>query len=153
MQQNSTLKDYYNSSVPLNPDDYWRLDYDTVLMVLENYHDLATGAQPGGMTSSDGNPESQRATSYHAPFESSCMLAAEVARRVRLCGIDGMICEERYGLTMVSKPKTVEQIAEARCIDVRIISRSITRVTWYCTGRNLRKLNYEQFKNQGRGLK
>ena len=146
--QNSTQRDYQNSTVPLNPSDYWRLDHDTVMMVLENYHDLATGAQPGGMTSNDaGNPESQRVnSSYHAPFENSCLLSAEVARRVRLCGLDGMIVEERYGLNLMAKPKTVEQIAEARRIEVTLIVQRIKKVVWFCVGRNLRRESYEEWK-------
>ena len=145
MQNNTTMRDY-STTVPLNPDDYWRLDHETVMMVLENYHDLATGAQPGS-NRDDGNPESQRAgSSYRAPFENSCCLAAEVARRVRLCGLDGMICEERYGLNLMAQPKTVEQIAEARRIDVNLISLRISKVTWFCVGRNLRVESYEDWK-------
>ena len=146
--QNNTTTQNYSATVPLNPDDYWRLDRETVMMILENYHDLATGAQPGGIAIEDSNPESQRTSEgRHGPFENSCMLAAEVSRRVRLCGLDGMICEERYGLNLMAKPKTVEQIAEARRIDVALISQAINRVTWYCCGRNIKRISYYEFKN------
>ena len=146
MQNNITTQNY-SATVPLNPDDYWRLDHDTVMMILENYHDLATGAQPGSTSNDAGNPESQRVnSSYHAPFENSCCLSAEVARRVRLCGLDGMICEERYGLNLMAKPRTVEQIAEARRLDVALIVQRIHKVTWFCVGRNLRPESYEDWK-------
>ena len=144
---NSSQRDYSNSSVPLNPSDFWRLDHEIVMMILENYHELISGAKLYS-TSDDSNSETQRANhSYRADFETSCLLAAEVSRRVRLCGLDGMICEERYGLNPLCVPKPVEKIAEERRIDVTLIVHRINKVAWYCVGRNLRKETYEEWKN------
>jgi len=115
--------------------DYWKLDHDTVLMVLENYQELSTGAKPESPVGYD-NPETKRTSvGRHGPFEGSVMLAAEVARRVKRCGLDGMLCEERYGLRVGSLPMDYDQIAVERFMDSFEIFLAVERVTHYITGR------------------
>jgi hypothetical protein len=124
-------------------DDLWKLDHDTVVMVLEHYHDLATGAQP---TTGEEKPENKNPMSAaRAPFESPCMLAAEVARRVRRCGQDSYLVEERYGLNMMASPKTIEQIADERGLLDTEIDKRINRVIWYCVGRKAKSEEYWQW--------
>lgn len=123
-------------------EDFWKLDHDTVILILEHYHDLATGAR---LVNDVGNSET-RGDSSHTVFEESCMLAAEVARRVRRCGQDGMIVEERYGLNLMAAPKDVEQIADERVMLDTEIYRIIKKVAWYCTGRNAKQQDYEDWK-------
>jgi hypothetical protein len=126
--------------------DLWAFEFDTVQMVLEHYHDISVGVSQRSLTTYD-NPESKRTgTNSDASFVITCMLAAEVARRVRRCGQDGMIVEERYGLNLMAAPKTIEQIADERVmLDVKIY-RIINKVIWYCTGRNLIEQDYEGWK-------
>ncbi len=128
--------------------DYWKLDIETVLMILENYQELSTGAKP---ESPDGyeNPETKRTGSgCHAPFEGSCLLCAEVSRRVKRCGLDGLIVCLRYGLIGWSKPKTPENIAEEWLIPLDDIYRKTNKVAYYCCGRRCRKESYEDWKHQ-----
>jgi hypothetical protein len=115
--------------------DYWKFDHDTVMMILENYQELSTGAK---LESPDGfdNPETKgTGVGHHGWFEGSCMLAAEVARRVWRCGKDGMIVEERFGLRGWDSPKSEELISQKRSIPIEDIQWSIDRVTFYITGR------------------
>ena len=129
----------------MSPTDYWKLDLDAVIMILENYRELSTGANPENPAGYD-NPETGRVGgSVRAPFENSCMLAAEVARRVRRCGIDGFIVEERYGLVGWSYPKEPETISQERGIVLNDIYRKINRVAYYCCGRRCRKETYIEF--------
>jgi hypothetical protein len=130
--------------------DYWKLDYKTVCMILENYHDLSTGARLGG---SDGNPESQKTGNVpHGPQEEMGMLCATVCHRVRKCGLDGMLVEERYGLNYLKSPKLEEQIAEERLIKLSDVFSRINKVIWYCVGRRAKRdeqgrpLSYEDWK-------
>lgn len=125
--------------------DYWKLDYQTVCMILENYHELATGAQPESPPGFD-NPETKRTgVSNHGWFENSCLLAAEVASRVKRCGLDGMLVEERYGLDWTA-PKLESQISAERGIKIDKIHASINKVIWYCVGRKRKRISYEDWK-------
>lgn len=126
--------------------NHWHFTRDDVEMVLNNYYDLATGAQLNNSTTTN-NPESQRGyTSCHATYEESCMLAAEVCRRVRKCGLDGLLVEERYGLKGKTTPKTIEQIADERDLKDDDILRRINKVIWYCCGKKPKELDYEHWK-------
>jgi len=126
--------------------NYWRLDHDTVMMVLEHYHELSTGGKPENPPGYD-NPETKRTgTGCHASYEEMGMLCATVCHRVRRCGTDGMLVEERYGLNLMTAPKNEEQIAQERNIPAEDIYRRINKVTWYCVGRWARKESYEEWK-------
>jgi hypothetical protein len=125
------------------PDDLWTLDYDTVVMILDHYHDLAVGAQ---LSTGEEKPEYKNLSgNARAPYEGSCMLAAEVARRVRRCGQDGYLVEERYGLNLMASPKTIEQIADDRALLDTEIHKRIKRVIWYCVGRKAKTEEYWQW--------
>lgn len=124
-------------------DDLWRLDHDVVIMILEHYHDLATGAQ---LATGEEKPEYKNLSgNARAPYEGSCMLAAEVARRVRRCGLDGYLVEDRYGLNLMASPKTIEQIADERALLDTDVERRINRVIWYCVGRKVKPMEYWQW--------
>jgi len=112
-------------------------------MVLNYYHDLSTGAQPEHPN--DNNPECSKSRIAHGPYENPCMLAAEVARRVRRCGFDGYLVEERYGLNLMARPKQTEQIAAERGLPELDICKRINRVTWYCVGRKAKTETYCQW--------
>jgi hypothetical protein len=60
------------------------------------------------------NQEGANAIHPVSPVICSSARGKPVCRRVRRCGLDGMLCEERYGLNLLAKPKTIEQIANER---------------------------------------
>jgi hypothetical protein len=113
--------------------DLWKLDYETVMTILEHYHDLSTGVS---ILSLGDNIGIIKTGNSHGPQEELGMLCATICQRVRRCGLDGMLTEERYGLNLLSSPKSEEQIAKERDIPIKDVYKSINRVTWYCCGRN-----------------
>ncbi len=103
-----------------------------VEFILENYNDLRSGTDP--------DPECVETTGRggikcHAPYEVFCLTAGEVAARVAMCGLDGMLVEERYGMKR-DPPMTEAEIEKKRRIPLYVICAKINRVKKYCAGRD-----------------
>jgi len=103
--------------------------YDAVKFILENYKTFQSGiwGNPGAAADA-GIPIKNQG--HRAPFEAPVIYAAEIARRVKLCGTDGMIVEERYGLK--GEPKEPKDIYNERKITVAHILYTSDKVTLYC---------------------
>lgn len=103
-------------------------DRDCVIWILENYQSLSSGDWPGSKPSGYTElPAHTQRGFLRAPFENPVLIAAEVMIRVRRCGMDGFLVEERY-----VKLKTEEEIARQRHLSIDEIIRCINKVIWYC---------------------
>ncbi len=112
---------------------YSREDVD---LILEHYNDLRSGiwTQEQHIDFEVRKP----GTSRRANFEDACLIAGEIAARVKLCGQDGMLVEECYGM-VTGIPMTEGQIEKARHIPLYEIERRINRVKWFCVGRKRKR--------------
>lgn len=108
-------------------------DRDCVKWILENYHALTSGvAWPDSMPSCYTDLPGGQGISHHASFETACLVAAEVFIRVKRCGFDGYIVEERY-IQCLSE----EEIAKIRWLPLKVIYGRINKVIGYCASGRL----------------
>lgn len=122
---------------------YRREDID---FILDHYQDLQKGILPEPVY----DDSEERSTSRHrALFEEACLCSGEIAARVKLCGQDGMLVEERYGMNNLP-PMSEAQIEKSRHIDLYEVCRRINRVKWFCVGRTRKIGGYEAWKRRTR---
>jgi hypothetical protein len=110
-------------------------------------NDLCTGHWPASRPSGylDVNVYVQRGI-LHATFETAVLVAAEVKIRVKKCGLDGYLWEDRFVRGMDER-----EIAKQRHLREEDVSRRINKVLWYAaSGRNQRDESYEDWKNKNR---
>lgn len=129
-------------------------DRPCVEWVWENYHMLSSGIWPGSDPSGYTDVPGHIKHGTHAPFETPVLVAAEVAIRVKRCGLDSYLVEEKYiGL------KSEEEIAKDRHLSFDDVCRRINKALWYCSsGRTPRWIStrkhqgqtYEEWKQQAR---
>ncbi len=130
----------------------WNFSRRQVQWVLDNFPDLREGIWP----------DFEQAECYgrgtlvsaRAAFESAAMLAAELGCRVKMCGLDGLLVEERYGM-VTDVPKLEAVIARERHLDLYEVVSRILRVSWYCTSERgtdgaRRRQSYEDWKRETR---
>ncbi len=124
-----------------------RISYDreSVDFILDHYQELSAGIDPDSQCAESGGRSRSR---YHAPGIALIEWASEIAARVKLCGLDGMLVEERYGLRS-TPPAPEAEIAETRHIPLYEVSRRINRVKWFCVGKR-RKPDYELWRAENR---
>jgi hypothetical protein len=92
-----------------------------------NYaQELKRGEWPEGV-SSDYPPSVNRTRSARAYFENPCLVIAELEIRVKRCGLDGFLVEEKIS------GKDEEQIARERFLSVDYVRRRVNKVLWYCS--------------------
>lgn len=121
-------------------------DRPCVEWILEHYRTLSSGFWPGVRPSSGYTelPSKSRRGIHRAPFENPVLVAAEVMLRVKKCGLDGYLVEEKY-----IDLKSEEDIANERGLDAEDISRRINKVLWYCaSGRLPRWVDTKRRKGQ-----
>ncbi len=119
-------------------------DRDSIDWILDHYQELGCGIDPDPVPSESGRNISR----YHARGIVLIEMAAEIAARVKLCGLDGMLVEERYGLNDRDPIGEVE-IERSRHIPLYEVCRRINRVKWFCVGRK-RKPDYELWRAENR---
>ena len=126
-----------------------KLTHDIVLWTFEHYVTLAEGNWPEPKTDDTGvRPPG---VSYHAPFESPCIAAAEVSSRVRCCGTDGLLVELVYGM-LTGNPIPIETVSKKRHMAADYIQTRINKVAWYCTDSEwVKGLTYDAWKKASRG--
>ncbi len=125
------------------------ITYSIVRWVEENYIDLSHGLWPD--PESEDTVSKRRQLSYHAPYESPCMLAGDIAARVKLCGRDGILMEKCCGMetNMRIRPS---QLARNYHISYDEVVIALNRVTWFCTDEEFGKgLKYDEWKKSVRG--
>lgn len=110
---------------------YW--DYDLVNWTLFHYNELRSGIWPDKRT--DDIEVHNRVMSSHAPFENPCLLAAEVAIRVKWCGVDGYMVEERFGMGARGTTTPEDGIAFNRRLPADEVHRRINRVKQFVADR------------------
>lgn len=112
------------------PDSRWSFPPEVVDAVLDHYSDLSSGQGIDINVECYGNSPSYNS---HASFEEFSSLAAELARRIKKCGLDGILTERRYGIPNM-KPQSCDQLADERCMDAEEIRKAIESVKGYITG-------------------
>ena len=78
--------------------------------------------------------------SGHAPFETPCMIAAELDMRIERCGSDGILLRWHY-----CEGKSLDEISKGAHRSRDDIERRIARVMAYICGRHARRKTYEYF--------
>ena len=84
----------------------------------------------------------------HAYFENPCLLIAEVHNRIKRCGLEGILVEERYGLRNGTEPMLEDEIARVRRMDFKTVRRIIKKVINYCASEDMMGLSYEEWKRK-----
>jgi len=84
----------------------------------------------------------------HAHFEAACLLAGEVANRIKRCGIEGILVEERYGLKNGTEPMLEDDIAKTRRMHPLQVRRIIKKVINYCAEEDMMGLSYGEWKRK-----
>jgi len=102
-----------------------RFDREGVGWIVDHAVELRGGEWPGGIPS-DYISLPGTGIKRRAPFENPCLVIAELEIRVKRCGLDGFLVEEKIG------GKSEEEIAKERCLDVDYIRRRINKVLYYC---------------------
>ena len=120
--------------------------FNHVKYILYHYFDLSRGKFTDSATAERlGMPLPRQP---RAIFEAACLLAAEVALRVKKCGMDGLITEAVFmgeqGL------RTESDIAREYHIDECEVHRRIRRVVAYCEGFDTREQDYETWRKENR---
>lgn len=108
-------------------------DIDSVRWVIENYAVLSHGNWPDPKNDQSSGVR-KPGVSHHAPFESPCIIAAEIARRVRVCGEDGLLVQLYSGM-LIGEPIPAEKMVYNYRLasNTADIYRRINKVAWYCT--------------------
>lgn len=124
----------------------WRFQRDDIMLILDYFSDF----RQGYVVQKAENFETlckKSNIATRAPFEEACLLAAEIHARVCVCGLDGMLVEECYGMN--AKPaRTLEEISHDRHIIITDVWRRINRVMWFCVGRRRRHISYQEWCRQ-----
>ena len=115
--------------------DYWyspvsiRYTREQVLFILENKEILKEGLWPPEPRETGYTDEGNHPVSCHAPFETACMIIAEVEARLKSCGDAGEALED-----------------EALCIElVDYLSRPARRALNYVSGFRRRRQTYSRW--------
>lgn len=103
-----------------------RYDRAGVEWIILYAQDLREGRWPGGLPSDYLDTPISSGISNRAPFENPCLVIAELEIRVKHCGLDGFLVEQKIN------GKTEEEIAKERCMDLDYVRRRINKVLWYC---------------------
>ena len=108
-----------------------------------HYQELQRGEWPGGIPSDYTELPGGKAHA-HAPFENACLVAAELGIRIKRCGLDGFLAEEKY-----IKGLEEAEIAKARYLDIGEVFSRINKVLGYCaSGRKARWITTKKKKGQ-----
>lgn len=107
---------------------YSRQDID---FILDHYNELRGGEWPDIDHAESGNR--RPGISCRAKFEDPCLVAGEIAARVKLCGLDGMLVAQRYGMD-TGRVLSVIIIEKTWHIELYEVERRINRVKWFCVG-------------------
>lgn len=123
-------------------------DFNEVEQILNNFHDFQAGIWPNGITPEQLGIRKNYAMP-HAPHEAACLVAGEIGIRVKRCGNDGYLVEERYGMNWGAALKYPKEIAQERYITLREIENRINKVIWYVADNNWygdKPETYEHYK-------
>ena len=101
-------------------------DRPQVEQILEGIHELREYGWPVAESSYTELPTVQHKSFPHAPYEMSCMIIAEVLRRVAKCGLDGYLVEDKY-----LNDLTEEEISQKRELYIGTVYSRINKVLWY----------------------
>ena len=125
---------------------YDRADIDWLVCYAQ---ELREGRWPDPIPSGYVDPGGKHHLNKRAPFENPCLAIAELEIRVKRCGLDGFLVEERLN------GKDEEQIARERYMPLEVVERRINKVLCYCasgnaarwvTTRKRRGLSYEEWQ-------
>ncbi len=127
-----------------------RLSYsfEDVEYILSHYQELRCGIDPDPQPVECGARVTSR---YHAPGIILIEWAGEIGARVKLCGIDGLVVELRYGMH-TGAPMTEAEIERTRHIPLYEIGRRINRVKWFCVGQKRKRESYEAWRSRTRSF-
>lgn len=117
---------------------------EAIDFILDHYQELRCGIDP---EPASPECEGRAASRYHAPGLVLIEWAGEVGARVRLCGIDGLLVELRYGMRG-GDPLTEAEIERTRHIPLFQVLRRINRVKWFCVGKRRKCEPYEAWRQQ-----
>lgn len=102
-----------------------RYDRAGVDWMVEHALELRSGIWPGDMPYEQVEFRGKR-ISCRASFENIVLIIAELDIRVKRCGLDGFLVEEK----MLGKDEA--QIARERCLYRDYVKSRINKVLWYC---------------------
>jgi hypothetical protein len=132
------------------------LDYDGVMYVFEHYVTLSRGMWPEPKTDDTG--VRRPGVAYNATFETPCIAAGEVDRRVIVCGEDGILTERLYKQGFNSDiygswlDKATKYYAKKYHANAARLYRKVHKVAWYCTDAVFRTGQpYEEWKRTSHG--
>jgi len=103
-----------------------RFDREGVEWLVQYAQTLKEGIWPDNVSSGYTALPGGKRANHRAPFENPCLLIAELEIRVKRCGIDGFLVEEKIA------GKDEEEIARERHLDIDYIRRRINKVLYYC---------------------
>jgi hypothetical protein len=120
--------------------------FNQVKYILYHYYELSRGRIP--------DPEICEKLSIRLPtqtraaYESACLIAGEVALRVRKCGLDGLVAEAVF---MGNEGLRREgEVASEYHMDEADIHRRINSVANYCEGFDPKPETYEDWRRQNK---
>lgn len=119
--------------------------YNQVVWILNNHKILSRGEWPDPKNEEYYGKRINQAF-RHAYFENPCLLIAEVHNRIKKCGLEGILVEERYGLRNGSEPMLEDEIARIRRMDFKQVRRIIKKVINYCASEDMMGLSYGEWK-------
>jgi len=121
-----------------------------VTFILYHYKDFQVGLWPDPLRAADlGLPIHSHKS--RAAFQAAVETGLEVALRVKRCGQDGMIVEERFGMHWGNEPIEPGEIALKRHIPEGIVRRNIRDVILYCSDEEFEKgLEYHTWRRLAR---
>ena len=121
----------------------FRFDRLGIEWAIFHAQDLREGRWPGGLPYEYLDTPVRSGISNRASFENPCLVIAEVEIRIKRCGLDSFLAEEKLG------GKTEEEIASERCLDIGYVKRRINKVLNYCASGNIaRWVDTRQRKGQ-----
>lgn len=113
-----------------------------IFFLLENLYQLREGYYPteSNDTGYTDSPHSRVPIKSHAYFENPCSLAAEVTARLKRCGRDRSLAEDRYCLS-----HSEDEIARKHNLDLDEVIWRIDSVVWYVTGWRRKATPYKRW--------
>ena len=120
--------------------------FNQVKYILYHYYELSRGRFPDPEAA--GNLGMRVPCQPRPASEAACLLAAEVALRVKKCGLDGMIAEAVFMSEQGLRPEN--EVAREYHLGPDDLHRRINRVVAYCEGFDANPQDYDSWRKENR---
>jgi len=122
-----------------------RLTKQAVIWVLANLKELRAGEYPEMHLGYLERPLATRTRGHHAPFENPCLAAAEIEKRLKVCGRDGFLTKVHYCME-----EQDEEIARSLSLPAEAVSKGVKDALSYITNTWPKSRGYKEFKERKR---